>query len=74
MVCPVSCGEYVVRGRFFVKEPMNVEMCLTITMKLKDWKELKDQLQECWPSWSLSSLITSMVNKADPCLVEEEEV
>lgn len=50
---------------FKVINPDEIEMELRVTMSLKDWKQLNDQLSEAWPSYDLGREIASMVNQAD---------
>lgn len=44
-----------------VERPDEIEASITITMKVKDWRELQRQLAKDWPSWRLSSQITDLV-------------
>ena len=44
--------------------PDRIEFSLTITLELKEWKELQEQLSRDYPSWELSSKITSMIGLA----------
>jgi hypothetical protein len=37
---------------------------MTVTMKLSEWKALKEQLPQKWPAWELSSCISKMVIEA----------
>lgn len=48
-----------------IKNPDSIEVSLTLTMKLKDWKELREQLPEKWPAWDIGSAITDMVRQAE---------
>jgi len=52
------------RARFLMEAPDEIEATMKITMKLKEWTELRDQLQEVWPSSRLSSAITSVIADA----------
>jgi hypothetical protein len=38
-----------------------VETTLTITLTLRQWKELQEQLAKDWPAWELSTAITDIV-------------
>lgn len=44
-----------------IEEPDKVEVTLTMTMSVKNWCELRDQLQAKWPSADLSGHITDML-------------
>jgi hypothetical protein len=56
-----------------VKNPDDIEMELTLTMRLKDWKELNLQLQKTWPSWEIGSKIYSMVTHAERHFYPQEQ-
>ncbi len=47
-------------AEFNVLNPKEIKFQLRIEMKLEEWLELQDQLQNKWPSSSLSSYITDM--------------
>lgn len=49
---------------FEVLNPGEMEMKLTMTMKLKNWEELQSQLAYLWPSSDLSYQIRDMVKQA----------
>jgi hypothetical protein len=57
-------GGDVVRARFLIENPDDLEATMKITMKLKEWIELRDQLQNAWPSSRLSGAITSVIAEA----------
>lgn len=60
-----------------VATPGEIEFTLTITMKLKDWKELHKQMQSSWPASDLRSSIRDMVSRAErtfyPMAPKDEE-
>jgi hypothetical protein len=41
------------------------ELEIAITMELRHWKQLLEQLGESWPAWDLSRHIRDAVNKAE---------
>ena len=49
------------KARFLIEEPEKVEFTLKLTMTAKEWEQLRDQLQEKWPSARLSRAITSIL-------------
>ena len=51
----------MLRARMMVEQPDNIDMTLKLTMSIKEWCELRDQLNSGYPSWRLSSAITSML-------------
>ena len=56
-----------------VKDPDKIEFTLTITMSLKDWKELQSQLATNWPSSMLSRDISDVTAKAQKVFYAEED-
>lgn len=59
------------RSTFKVEKPDTIELTMTITMSLKDWKQLSKDLQNTYPSWTLSGEINSMVHQASRNYVPE---
>lgn len=49
---------------FKIERPKDVEVTMSITLRLKDWMDLRSQLQNVYPSWSLSGTIDTLVSKA----------
>jgi hypothetical protein len=56
-----------------VENPDDVLMSMTITMTVKQWTELQQQLQNTWPSWVLSSRITTLIHQARKVFYAEQE-
>lgn len=52
------------KGEFSANNPQDIEFTLTLTMKLKDWLELKKQLTTDYPSWRVGEEISDMVMQA----------
>lgn len=50
-------------GRFEITDPDEVECSIKIRMKLKEWKELRDQLDHKWPAAELTRAINKMLDK-----------
>lgn len=48
----------IIKGQ--MENPEEVEFTLTITMKMKEWDELKEQLKDKYPGWKISGAITTM--------------
>jgi thymidylate synthase ThyX len=44
-----------------IEEPEQTQCTLLITMTLKEWGNLRDQLSNKWPSCNLASAIIDMV-------------
>ena len=49
------------KARFMIEEPEKIEATMKITMTVKEWEELRDQLVQKWPSARLSSAITGLL-------------
>lgn len=49
---------------FRIERPDDVQMVLTVTMTLGEWRKLQEQLSSSYPSWRLSSAISEMVLEA----------
>jgi hypothetical protein len=52
------------QARFMIERPDEIEATLKITMKVKDWEILREQLVGKWPSSDLSSTITDLLSQA----------
>lgn len=53
------------RGTFELLKPDEMEATLTVTATVKDWKQLRDQLVDRYPSWQLSSIVADLVHQAE---------
>lgn len=52
-----------------------VEATLSITMKVKDWKALHNQLDGiAWPSWKLHNALTTLVARASKEVFDEHDL
>jgi hypothetical protein len=49
------------KARFMLENPEAMEATVKITMTVKEWEDLRDQLVQKWPSSRLSNAITSML-------------
>ncbi|KKM15946.1 hypothetical protein LCGC14_1690850 [marine sediment metagenome] len=49
---------------FMIENPDEIEATIKLTMTIKKWTELQDQLRDTYPSWELSSKISEVVNAA----------
>lgn len=56
-----------------VQNPDSIEMTLTVTMTLGDWKTLQRQLATPWPAWKLGEAINNMVHKANANFTPDEK-
>lgn len=58
--------------RMMVEDPENVQVTIKITMSVREWTELRDQLGQKWPAARLSSHITDVVGKIRKVVYAEE--
>ena len=59
--------------RYMLESPGLIEATMKITMTVKEWEELRDQLTEKWPSSRLSSAITSVLSDARKTIYPPEK-
>jgi len=56
----------MVKAKMAIVNPADIEVSLTMTMKLKEWKELKEQMNsDRWPSCDLTGKISEIVRQID---------
>ena len=58
--------------RMMVENPDQVQVTIKMTMSMKEWTVLRDQLKSEWPSARLSSHITDVVGKIRKVVYAEE--
>lgn len=58
-------GECRVRTRFKIDKPDAMEATLTVTATVSEWRELRDQLGERWPSWDFARQIGNVIRQAE---------
>ena len=51
-------------ARYMIEKPEDIQCTMKITMTLKHWGELRDQLERKWPSGELSGTITDLISQA----------
>lgn len=54
-----------VKGEIEVEHPDAVQITLTLTMALGDWKRIREQIQSAYPGWLLGNLIRDAVRKIE---------
>lgn len=59
------------KGTMRILDVDKIEATLTLTMPLKQWKELNAQLSSAHSSWKLSNLIDALIQKATSMFTEE---
>lgn len=57
-----------ISSRFKVENPDSIVMTLTMSMTVKEWTELRDQLSQngsaAWPAWQVQAHITDLIAQA----------
>ncbi len=53
------------KARFYVEKPEQAEATMVITMTIKAWKQLQQELTHVWPASELSMSISNLVNQAE---------
>jgi len=61
------------KARFMIESPGEIEATMKITMPVKEWEDLRDQLQNHWPSSRLSGAITSLLSEARRVIYADEK-
>lgn len=59
--------------RFMIDEPSEIEATMKITMPIKEWEELREQLQQAYPAWRLSAAISDLLSQARKVFYEEHK-
>ena len=61
------------KARHMVENPDEIEMTAVMTMTMKEWDTLREQLIAHWPSSRLSTVITEMLGDARRVFYATEE-
>ena len=61
------------RARFMFESPKEIEATMKVTMTMKEWEELRDQLVEKWPSSRLSTCITNLLSAAQRVAYDDKD-
>lgn len=61
-------------SKFTPSNPDKIEMTLSLTMSLYEWKQLKAQMSNEWPSWEIGGKIRSMIDQASTSFYPQEPV
>ena len=62
------------KARFMIENPDDIEATIKLTMTIKKWVELRDQLVNNYPSWELSSKISEVVSTARKVFYAEQDI
>ena len=52
------------KARFMIEAPQEIECTMKITMSMKEWENLRDQLENKWPSSRLQQAINHVLSDA----------
>jgi hypothetical protein len=63
----------MLKARFRLEDPDAQLATMTLTMPLKEWKELRDKLPSEWPAWQLSGAINDLVMQAQKVFCADHE-
>lgn len=67
-------GRGGVTARFAVEGRETVQMSLTLTMPLKDWRVFRQRLTSGYPEWAVAGAISEMIAAAErEMMVDIEE-
>lgn len=61
------------KARFMIEDPDSIQATMKITMSVKEWTDLRDQLENKWPSSRLSSAITQVIIEARKVYYADEK-
>lgn len=53
----------MMKTRLVIENPDQIEATIKITMTLKEWAEMRDQLSGKHPSWQLSAAINDVLSQ-----------
>lgn len=51
------------RGKVEVCNPDKVELTLTLTLTVGEWREIMRELPQKWPHWQLGGIIADAIGK-----------
>ena len=62
------------KAKLKLENPDDMIATIKLTMTIREWRELKDQLPDKYPSWKLGSIIFDVIDKAEKTFYSEDEV
>lgn len=60
-------------GKMNVENPDTVEVTMTLTMPLKEWRQIADKMDQAWPSWCLASVIRQGLRDIEKVHCQQQE-
>lgn len=61
------------RSTFKLDNPDDMQATMTLTMSVKEWRQLRKQLSDSWPSWDFSRQIGDLIGAAEAHFYAKEE-
>jgi len=62
-----------VRATFRIQNPDEVMATVTVSMPIKQWRELRGQLSDKWPSWDFARVIGDAIRQAEETFYAKTE-
>jgi hypothetical protein len=63
----------MVRATYQLMAVDDVPATLTVTMTVKQWREIADRLPETWPHWEFGAKVREMIRHADQQFSERQD-
>lgn len=63
----------MIKGKFYMDKPEEMDCTIVITMPLKDWESLREGIQDKYPSSQLKRIITDLVSAAGKVFTEQAD-
>ena len=60
-------------ARFSIINPQKIEAKMEIMMTIEEWEQLRDQLENRWPSSRLSLAVSNLLSQAKKVFYVEHE-
>jgi hypothetical protein len=61
------------KSTFHLTRPDDAPATMTITMGIGEWRQIRKQLSEDYPSWRLGLMISKLLEKADAHFTQIDE-
>jgi hypothetical protein len=58
---------------FKAENPKDIEITMTFTMPLRDWKDLAEQIEKEYPGWKFAAEIRQMVQEMQKTFIRNSE-
>lgn len=61
------------KASFKAEQPDNIEMTLTLTMTLREWRDLSAAIKQDYPGWKIKGIIHDLIDAATRHFHQTEE-